>query len=335
MKFVQADPIRSPARAQDLMLRQRVVTYSAGDLEQSFPDLNAEEGFLFAYGFMTPDVWQDLRWRPKGRLKKLEREILDAVAELGEAHPRHLDERFGQESVTNYWGGKSRASKQVLDHLHHHGYLRVCRRENGIRIYQVPDDGNPSSVDSLSRYRNLVLATAHVFGPTTQRFLVSELRYHNHLLATRKERVAVIDSLVDLGSLQHIEVDGVRYLWIRDAWQAEEIPDQVRILAPFDPLVRDRERFNHLWDWDYRFEAYVPAAKRQRGYYAMPVLYRDNVIGWANASVADRRLNVEFGYHRKRPRDKTFRSHSESEVEAMATFLGLESGQWQIEHRKP
>jgi len=53
LQFVQADPIRSPARAQDLVLRQRVVDYVAGDLEETFPDLDAEEGYLFAYGFMT------------------------------------------------------------------------------------------------------------------------------------------------------------------------------------------------------------------------------------------------------------------------------------------
>ena len=62
LQFVQADPIRSPARAQDLMLRQRVRDYAAGDLEQAFPQLKAEEGYLFAYGFMTPEVWQYLRW---------------------------------------------------------------------------------------------------------------------------------------------------------------------------------------------------------------------------------------------------------------------------------
>lgn len=52
LKFVQADPIRSPARAQDLILRQRVENYRAGDLERQYPNLNLEEDVLYAYGFL-------------------------------------------------------------------------------------------------------------------------------------------------------------------------------------------------------------------------------------------------------------------------------------------
>src|SRR5256885_12596249 len=62
-----------------------------------------------------------------------------------------------------------------------------------------------------------------------------------------------------------------------------------RLLAPFDPVVRDRTRFEMLWGWVYRFEAYTPAPKRKLGYYAMPLLWRDRVIGWGNLSVQDRK----------------------------------------------
>jgi len=330
LQFVQADPIRAPARAQDLMLRQRVAGYSAGDLEKVFPKLKAEEGYLFAYGFTTPEVWQDLRWRSCGELKKLEREVLEAVAELGEAHPRGLDQRFGRKSVTNVWGGKSQQTKRVLENLHHHGYLRVSRREKGIRVYQVPTDDGNKSADPSARYRRLALTTAHVFGPTTRRFLVSELRSQNHLVPNRKDRVSAIESLIEARQLSQVEVEGVTYLWKRKKWLLAEVPDRVRILAPFDPLVRDRDRFAQVWKWTYRFEAYVPAAKRQRGYYAMPVLWRDDVIGWANARVKDALLRVEFGYAEKRPRAKTFRLRAEAEAEAMARFLGLESGAWEV-----
>ncbi|MEL7500599.1 MAG: crosslink repair DNA glycosylase YcaQ family protein [Planctomycetota bacterium] len=331
MQFVQADPIRSPARAQDLMLRQRVTEYVAGQLEEEFPNLDAEEGYLFAYGFTTPEVWQWLRWRPFRKLKKLEREVLEAVAELGEVHPRGLDERFGRESVKNYWGGQSKQTKQILDNLHHLGFLRVSRRESGIRVYQVPENSCGETVDPLERYRMLAKTTARVFGPVTKRFLISELRSQNHLLPKRANRLAAVDSLVEQGELAEVEVEGVTYLWRRKEWLLEEIPERVRMLTPFDPLVRDRQRFSQLWDWTYRFEAYVPAAKRERGYYAMPILWRENVIGWANAKVQDDRLKVEFGYQDKRPRAKAFRDRSEIEVEAMARFLKLPSGAWELE----
>lgn len=330
MRFVQADPIRSPARAQDLVLRQRVDGYSAGDLEKSFPQLDAEEGFLFAYGFMTPDLWRDVRAQPHSKLSKLDREVLKAVAKKGEAHPRDLDEQFGKRSVENYWGGKSQATKRILEDLHDQGLLRVSRRDKGVRVYQVPPAVEKKVRSPQQRFSNLAMATAHAFGPTSRRFLISELRYHRDLLPNRRDREKVVDSLIASGQLAEMEVEGVRYIWIRDEWQKQEVPQKVRILAPFDPLVRDRARFEQAWGWMYRFEAYVSASKRERGYYAMPLLWNEKVIGWANAKVEVARLKVEFGYVKKCPRAKVFRSLAEAEVEAMATFLGLESGAWDL-----
>jgi uncharacterized protein len=76
--------------------------------------------------------------------------------------------------------------------------------------------------------------------------------------------------------------------------------DTVRLLAPFDPVVWDRRRFELLWGWAYCFEAYTPAAKRIRGYYALPCLalplaFRDQVIGWGNLGVKDDRLQTKLG----------------------------------------
>ena len=66
---------------------------------------------------------------------------------------------------------------------------------------------------------------------------------------------------------------------------ATRLNDAVRLFAPFDPVVWDRRRFEMFWGWPYRFEAYTPAPKRVRGYYALPLLWRDEVIGWGNVAV--------------------------------------------------
>ena len=330
IRFVQADPIRSPARAQDLILRQRVDRYLAGDLERRFPRLQAEEGYLFAYGFMTPEVWQCLRHRPKLKLNRMELKVLQCVAEFGEVHPRVVNERFGSKSVNNAWGGSSQETKRVLEKLHHLGHLRVSRRENGVRMYQVAEDPGETPRDPRARYRRLAQTTAQVFGPTTKSFLISELRSHNHLLPKRVDRDAAVESLVEAGELSVTEVDGVAYLSSRNALTSGDVQNRVRILAPFDPVVRNRERFEQLWKWSYRFEAYVPAAKRERGYYAMPVLWQDNVIGWCNARVADKRLTVSLGFVGKRPRSKDFRHCCEDEVQGIAAFLGLDDGAWEL-----
>jgi len=89
-------------------------------------------------------------------------------------------------------------------------------------------------------------------------------------------------------------------------------------------VVWDRRRFEVFWGWAYRFEAYTPAPKRMRGYYALPLLWRDQVIGWGNVAVQDGRLRAELGYQSGRPpRERGFRAALDDELERMRAFLGL------------
>src|SRR5215470_6388379 len=78
--FVQADPIRSPARAQDLILRHRVKGYRAGDLEQRYAKLDIEEDLLYAYGFLPRSIWRLLHPRNLGGMSKLEKKVLETVS---------------------------------------------------------------------------------------------------------------------------------------------------------------------------------------------------------------------------------------------------------------
>jgi hypothetical protein len=97
----------------------------------------------------------------------------------------------------------------------------------------------------------------------------------------------------------------------------------VRLLAPFDPIVWDRRRFALLWGWSYRFEAYTPAPKRKLGYYALPLLWQDRVVGWGNAAAQDGRLGLTLGYAGAAPRDPEFRRELADERARLAEFLGL------------
>jgi hypothetical protein len=98
--------------------------------------------------------------------------------------------------------------------------------------------------------------------------------------------------------------------------------EAVRLLAPFDPVVWDRQRFELLWGWAYRFEAYTPPAKRKFGYYALPLLWRDRVVGWANLALRAGQLQADFGYvGGTKPRERTFARELEAEVERMRLFL--------------
>src|SRR5450755_140799 len=149
MGFVQADPIRAPARAQDLILRQRVKGYRAGDLERLYGSLGVEEDFFTTYGFVTREVQALMHPRPDLRVpavgnepwsvadRKKAKLLLEFVEQRGAVHPREVQEHFAHGRVRNYWGGSSHATTQMLDALHYRGLLRVARRENGIRVYRI------------------------------------------------------------------------------------------------------------------------------------------------------------------------------------------------------
>src|SRR6185436_12596499 len=123
--FVQADPIRSPARAHDLILRHRVKGYRAGDLERRYESLEIEEDVLYAYGFLSRKTWQLLHPRKTGKLSALEQKVLDTVRKTGATHPREMEQHFGKERVVNAWGGYSKATTQALDMLLYRGLLRI------------------------------------------------------------------------------------------------------------------------------------------------------------------------------------------------------------------
>jgi len=110
-------------------------------------------------------------------------------------------------------------------------------------------------------------------------------------------------------------------------WPAKENPKRsvssnvVRLLAPFDPVVHDRSRFEILWGWVYRFEAYTPEPKRKFGYYALPLSWREQVIGWANLAVRDGVLESKIGYV-SMPRDRIYKRELEAELERIRVCLG-------------
>lgn len=313
--FVQADPIRSPARAQDLILRQRVRGYHAGDLERRYSTLDIEEDFLYAYGFLTREIWQAMHPRRPSGLSALEKKVLEAVRAAGQIHPSEMEAHFGRKRVINAWGGYSKATTHALDGLHHRGLLRIAGRRQGIRIYEIA----PSVTDPpapAERLRRLIMAVARILAPVTRRTLTA--------LSTRFRRFgetrAGVKRLVESGELRETVAGGVSYLWPPGRAPREE-QKRVRFLAPFDPVVWERQRFEHFWGWAYRFEAYTPVAKRVRGYYAMPLLWGDDVIGWVNAHAAGGKLNLTPGFVGKAPAEPEFRVEMERETASLEEFL--------------
>jgi uncharacterized protein YcaQ len=329
VEFVQADPIRAPARAQDLILRQRVRGYRAGDLDRLYPALDVDEDRLYAYGFVARRLRRYLyprrdRRAADGRFVLTGRaaDVLAFVLERGVTHPRDVQAHLGHERVTNDWGGMSSQTTLDLEQLRHYGYLRVADRVAGVRRYQAaPPLDDP--LDPADRLRVMTLRVARTLAPvpeaslrTIVNLMVPWLRAPGH----RPAGLPVIRDLLARGELNALNAAGTRYVWPADLAPVEaDPPARVRFLAPFDPVVWDRRRFSQLWGWEYRFEAYTPVAKRALGYYAMPLLWRDQAIGWANCPGAGH--DVEIGYIDRVPTGATYAKALGTEIDRLRTFL--------------
>lgn len=318
--FVQADPIRAPARAQDLILRQRVKNYRAGDLELHYHRLGLEEDRLHIHAFMPKSTRQLLHPRVVKRLSALEKRVLEFAATQKRIHPADLEAHFGRKRAANDWGGQSKVTTIALHRLHRFGFLRVVGREKGIRVYEaIPQEHEP--LDPVERYRQLALVIAGQLGPIRERTLRAALAAVTRRSPALKAARATLPAIVKSGELAETKVDGVRYLWPAVRNRRTEPNETVRFLAPFDPVVWDRQRFEHLWGWPYRFEAYVPAAKRQLGYYALPLLWRDDMIGWVNVANRNGTLCVSPGFKKEKPMELSFSVEFEAEVERLRVFL--------------
>ena len=322
--FVQADPIRVPARAQDLILRQRVADYRAGQLERRYPALALDEEFVYAYGFVPPATRALLHPRGAVAPQGLDAEVLALVRERGPAHPDAVAAALGTHRETNWWGGQSRVTTRALERLHGAGWLRVARRDRGVRVYAHAEP--PTSDRSPDeRWQARVLHLATLFGPIPERGLRGVLRLARRGLPGVRAPAAAIPALVRAGALERETVDGTPWLWPPEARPVPSggAPRRVRLLAPFDPVVWDRDRVARLWGWEYRFEAYVPAPRRRFGYYALPMLWGDRLIGWANVTVRDGALDVRPGFVAGRPTDRAFDAALDAELARLARFLAL------------
>lgn len=303
--------------------------YRAGDLERRYPRLVIEEGFFVNYGFMKRDDY--LRMHPRvgrpGRgatIGRRARALIDFVREHGSAHPREVDEHFAHGKTTNYWGGSSNATTHLLGLLHYRGLLRVERRKAGVRVYAVQDPIAPL-VDEPARQVQLdalVDIIVRCYAPlpgASLAWLVNRLRHGTPQWAGQL-RPALLRAKQRLG---HARVDGVEWYWPeseRPNSRRYAVRDDVRLLSPFDPIVWDRRRFELLWGWAYRFEAYTPAARRRLGYYALPLLWRDQIVGWANVNRKDNRLDCRVGFVGARPDDPAFDRALDAELARLDAF---------------
>jgi len=304
--YVQLDSIATVERAHHLILFSRYRTYRPRDLER----LLSKDRLIFEHwthdACIIPTCWFRY-WHPRFArssvsLKKnrwfSERigedaetviaRVRDHIAENGLTRSRELS--AGEEdSRSGPWWGWGPA-KTALEYLWHTGEISVSSRENFQKIYDItdriiPQEHHGPAADEVEEREWACSAALDRLGFASQ----GELARYFDAFSPSVAKAWIADNR---HRLIEVEVAGAPGRPPRSAVAWADFEERLagaprplpglRVLAPFDPIVRDRKRAEQLFGFDYRFEAFVPAPKRQYGYYVLPILEGDRLTGRAD-----------------------------------------------------
>ncbi len=340
--FIQIDPINVCGRMQEHIARNRVHGYKLGDLHghlhgvsddtpRALPVHAPEERTAFEHfhpsrvvlAAFPVETWPHLRplmlhrsrmtgnWG--GKLtpgeRRLATRILREISERGALASDDIDHHT---RAHNGWT-TARTTKVVMDKLFAHGRLLIARRINGRRVYDLPEHILPSKVLEARRPSARATARWQTELKLRQHRLVSLKRDELPLVADRVQPIVLPDD----GPLLYCLKQDLPLLEKAQGGEMN-LPESPRLLAPLDPLILDRTILQRLWKFEYTWEVYTPAAKRRRGYYALPILAGDRFVGHVDLK-ADRRTGKLCVVGRQVKRGH----RSAPAIAELAAFLGL------------
>jgi uncharacterized protein YcaQ len=312
MGALQIDTIHVVARSPYLVLWSRL-----GDYRPEWLDELLAEGALFEYwsheaSFLPIEDYSLYRHRmidPGGlgwkyshewteRNAAVMEQVLQRMRESGPVRSADFERRDGRRS--GWWGWKP--EKRALEMLFSRGDVMVARREQFQRVYDLRERVHPSWSDARlppaeQVTRELALKAIAALGIAQAKWVADYFR------TPKRATQETVRALAAEGALQAVAVTG----WTEPGWvhpvnqplleQAAAgrlRPRLITFLSPFDPLVWDRERARAMFDYDYRLECYTPAPQRQYGYFTLPILRRDRLVGRMDAKAhrSERRFVV-------------------------------------------
>lgn len=322
MHTLQIDSVNVYARSHYMPLFSRLGPYDTALLDRLLFARRSPYVEFWAHvaAFIPASDWQLFRFRMDDHRARFTAPgtwfaenlaIVDWVrAELGARGPLRPaeiehDSRRGARGPWWDWDGVKRA----LEYLWLIGEVAVAGRRGFERRYALAADVIPASalereIDRPQAIRELVARAASAYGVATEADLDDYWR-----LRDRKAVKRATAELVDAGELVPVTVEG----WDRGAkplpaWAHRDaaLPrriDAATVLTPFDPMVWFRDRAQRLFGFDYRIEIYTPAPRRRYGYYSLPVLLDDELVGRVDlkADRAGSRLLVQSAWWEEGP----------------------------------
>lgn len=328
--FVQIDPINVCGRMQDHILRHRVAGYREGDLSVYLKT----PGERFAFEHHLPDssnlaalpldAWPHLQRSMRARTridstwsgkltpaeKKLATALLARMAAEGPLCSQDIQSQ--RKAKTHAWDSTTMA-KSTLQKLFFHGRVLIARRETNRRYYDLPEHVLPASI--LNASLPTQADTAHWLA-------LLKLRQRRLAVLKSTELRAIADEVIPI-AVQDASVPRLHVLrcdveLLEHAASASKATGKPLLLAPLDPIIYDRRLADGLWNFDYRWEVYVPPHQRARGYYALPLLHGHRFIGHADVK-ADRPAGMLQVVSQK----STSTAHARTAIKSLAGFLGL------------
>ncbi|CAA9354061.1 MAG: FIG074102: hypothetical protein [uncultured Nocardioidaceae bacterium] len=337
---LQVDSVNVLQRAHYMPLYSRMGPYDVSLLTRA-AERNPRrivEYWAHVAAFMPVELWPHMRhrmaryrergheWSAIRHRSEVASDVLARVSELGPVTARDLDD--GLPRSRDHWGWNWSDTKKALEYLFSAGELAVAGRNSAFeRRYDLPERVLPPQVlhaptpSEEEANIELVRRAAVSHGVATAGCLQDYFRMHH--TAVRP----AIAALVDAGELLPVTVEG----WSRPAYlhRDAKLPRAVHaraLLSPFDPVVWERARTEHLFGFRYRIEIYVPEARRVHGYYVLPFLLGDSLVARVDLK-ADRRgsaLQVKAAWAEPGAPPETPAELAE-ELAEMARWLGLSS----------
>jgi uncharacterized protein len=256
--------------------------------------------------------------------------LLAEIADRGASTARDLDD--GLPRSKENWGWNWSATRRALDYMFVVGDVAIAGRNSQFEIrYDLPERVIPRAhleaptPTPAEAHRELVRRAARSHGVATGRDLADYYRMRLQPKPGTASAQTAIDELVEEGELLPVTVEGVRrpaYLH-RDARLPRRVGARA-LLSPFDPVVWERERTEALFDFFYRIEIYTPVEKRVHGYYVLPFLLGDRIVGRVDLK-AERRsglLLVQGAYAEPGAPPETAEELA-TELDRLAGWLGL------------